>query len=236
MSVTEQELYPDFDAGIAAGKAVAKEEAPFLAKFLRLRYANYQDQNRDVEKFPLESSTLGIAYADREGKVHGIGVNMHIPKLVSAIAREYNKGREWAKKLVYNIAKLTVEHEMAHVLSSYVAKGEEFNDRTVDIMESITTYGRHKVAKMLGKNEKAEMIKKTNPYHKAWLIGKAADFAPYVSEITGREGYPALIEDAQIEPFQKTLGRLMKSTVKGVGRRISDYFRGTGVPAYVPSR
>lgn len=224
-----RELYD----GVVDGRRVAIEEAPHLAKVAGLKYPNYDALYREIEIRPMPPPILGATAITRKGDVLGIYVNKLIPHFVSLIAEKYRKGVDWARDMVYKIAKLTTEHELGHALSSRVAKGEKINKDTVNIMESISTYARHVVAKLLGKNKKAEFIKATNPYKKAWLIGYMADKIPYESE--SGKGYAAFIRDAQSEPFYKTLLRLAKQSVNSIGRRIGDYFR-TAVPAYVPEK
>ncbi|MEM7819675.1 MAG: hypothetical protein QXD48_02495 [Candidatus Aenigmatarchaeota archaeon] len=228
------ELEKELFEGIKDGRRAALEEAPYLVKVAGLKNPNYYGLYKEIKVSPLPPSVLGATDIAQDGSVIGIYVNRLIPYLVKMVAEKYRKGKEWAKEKVYKIAKLTTEHELAHALSSYVAKGEKINDDARNIMESISTYAKHKVAKLLRKNKKAEFIKEANPYPTAWFIGNVADRF-YKSEKTGEEGYAAFIKDAQTEPFYKTLWRLAKQTTKGSIRRMFDYFRGTGVPKYVPA-
>ena len=226
------ELERELFEGVRDGRREAIQEAPYLAKEAGLKNPNYKAINEMPIKIkPLPPSTLGATGVLPDGTVSEVSVNRMIPYIFGYIAKKYNKSREWAKKKVYDMAKLTTEHELAHVLSSYVAKGEEFNKKSVDLMETISTYAKHRVARRLGKNKKAEMIENTNPYPVSWKIGKMADKVPYKSEKTGNEGYPALIEDAQSEPFYKPMWRLSKQSAK----KAIGYFKGSGVPSYVPA-
>lgn len=223
-----RELYSEFYSGIHDGRDAAIKEAPYLAKEAGIKKTNYDGLRKPIGVSPLPPGAFGVTYSDKNGDVHGVRINMYIPLLARYIAMAHNKGREWAKRFVYNITKLTTEHELGHVLSSYVAKGEEFDQNTRDIMESIPTYGLFKVAKRLGKKKKAEMIKRLNPYPRSWKIGEDADKA-YRSEITGKSGYPALIEDSQKKPLHKTLWDLGKAYVKKFGKGR------TPVPSYGPA-
>ncbi|MBS3052889.1 MAG: hypothetical protein J4469_00140 [Candidatus Aenigmarchaeota archaeon] len=230
MSVTA-ELHEELFRGVRDGRAEAIAEAPTLTKVAGLRDPNYAALQNDIYLTSLPQGVLGQTGIRKDGEVQYVAVNKHIPSFVERAMQMYKKSVEWAKETVYNIAKLTTEHELAHAQSSKVAKGEEIDQDGVALMESVTTYAKHKTAKRLGKDKKAEMIKRTNPYPKAWKLGEVADWAPY-SGPSG-EGYAAFIQDAHSEPFYKPLGRLAKSAAKAAIRKGKEVV-GKAYPSYVP--
>jgi hypothetical protein len=207
------ELVQELFRGIDDGRREAIEEAPYLTKVAGLRNPNVDAMYSPIHVTALPERVLGQTGIKKDGEVAYVAVSKDIPYFVTRAMQTYNKSLEWAKATVYRIAKLTTEHELAHAQSSRVAKGEDVNGDAVSVMESITTYAKHKVAKMLGKLEKADHIEKTNPYPGAWMVGKLADWAPY-SGPSGM-GYAALVMDAQKEPFYKPLWRLTKSAIGG---------------------
>jgi len=229
MSVVDA-LQRELVDGVVDGRKIALEEAPTLTYVAGLKDPNYAAMKKPIYLAGMPHPILGQTGITENGEVEYVAVNKNIPHWVQSMMRVYNKGLDWAKNTVYKIAKLTTEHELAHAQSSRVARGEKYNGDTVALMESITTYAKHRTAKLLGKKEKAELIKATNPYPKAWWLGEIADRAPY--EGPSGEGYAALIMDAQKEPFYKPLWRLTKAATKAAVRKGKDYLRGTGVPQY----
>lgn len=227
-----EELQRELFRGVADGRAEALSEAPTLTEVAGLRSPNYDALRGPIYLAPLADGVLGQTGIRKDGGVEYVAVNRKIPVWAERAMRMYNKGLEWAKGMVYRIAKLTTEHELAHAQSSRVAKGEVVNKDGVAVMESITTYAKHKTANRLGKHRKAKLIERTNPYPTAWKLGEIADRAPY-SGPSG-EGYAAFISDAQKEPFYKPLLRLSKAATKAAIRKGRGYLGGTTVPAYVP--
>ncbi len=231
MSVTA-ELHEELFRGIRDGRAEAIAEAPTLTQVAGLRHPNYDAMRKPIYLASLLKGVLGQTGIRKDGEVEYVAVNKDIPLWVERAMQMYDKGKEWAKEIVYKIAKLTTGHELVHAQSSRVAKGEDINEDGVSVMESITTYAMHKTAKILGKKEKAELIKRTNPYPKAWALGEVADWAPYNGP--SGEGYAAFIQDAHSEPFYKPLGRLAKSATKAAIRKGKDFVKGKAYPGYVP--
>lgn len=230
MSVTA-ELHEELFRGIRDGRAEAIAEAQHFTRIAGLKEPNYNAMRDPIRVAYLPDGVLGETGITYKGEVTDVAINGKIPSMVEKAMRVYNKSLEWAKKIVYKITKLTTEHELGHVQSSKLAKGENPGYDTTAVMESVTTYAKHKTAKRLGKREKAEMIKRTNPYPKAWRLGEVADWAPY-SGPSG-EGYAAFIQDAHSEPFYKPLGRLAKSAAKAAVRKGKDFVKGN-YPNYVP--
>ena len=224
VNALKEELF----SGISAGRREAIDEAPTLTNVAGLKNPNYADLKKPINVYPMPGNVLGHTDINPDGKVNYVAINSKIPYIVEKAMQVYNKSLDWAKKTVYKISKLTTEHELAHVQSSNVVKGEEYNTNTVDVMESVTTYAKHKTAKALGKHEKAKLIEQTNPYPKAWLMGKIADWAPYKS-ITGKEGYAAFMEDVQKEPFYKPVWRLTKAATKSAVAKGKDYMKEMGL-------
>ncbi len=235
MSVID-ELQRELIRGVVDGRREALEEAPVLTQVAGLQSPNYAAMKKPIYVGPMPYPILGKTGIKPDGEVEYVAVNSNIPHWVEKAMRIYNKGVDWAKKFVYTRAKLTTEHELAHAQSSRVAKGEELNEDAVAVMESVTTYAKHKTAKKLGKHTKASVIKASNPYPRAWRLGEAADWAPYSSP--SGEGYKAFMKDAGNEPFYKPLWRLGKAVVKaGLAKGLEKgriYMSGTGVPKYVP--
>ena len=221
MSVVH-ELQQELFRGVVDGRREAIEEAPTLTKVAGLKNPNYDGMEQPIYLAPLPHPTLGVTGITKDGGTSYVAVNRNIPLWVEHAMRVYNKGAEWAKEQVYRIAKLTTEHELGHVQSSRVANGEEHSEKAVDVMESVTTYAKHKTAKRLGKHEKAGMIKATNPYPNAWRLGEIADWAPY--EGPSGTGYAAFMRDAQSEPFYKPMGRLAAAAAKGTWRKAKESF------------
>lgn len=219
MSVVH-ELQQELFRGVEHGRREAIEEASTLTKVAGLKNPNYDGLKQPIYLAPLPHSVLGQTGITKEGEASYVAVNRNIPLWVERMMQVYNKSTDWAKRTVYNIAKLTTEHELAHVQSSRVAKGEEHSEKAVDVMESVTTYAKHQTAKRLGKHEKAGMIKATNPYPRAWKLGQIADWAPYQGP--SGEGYAAFIRDAQSEPFYKPFGRLAASAAKASWRKTKE--------------
>lgn len=219
MSVVD-ELHKALFAGVADGRREAIEEAPTLTDVAGLRNPNYDGMKGTIYLAPMPYPTLGATGITNDGGVQYVAVNSDIPLWAEKMMRVYNKGVEWAKELVYSVAKLTTEHELAHAQSSKVAKGEGHDENTTGVMESVTTYAKHKTARRLGKHKKAGIIKRTNPYPFAWKIGEIADRAPYESE--SGTGYAAFMEDVQKEPFRRPLWRLAKAAAKASWRKASE--------------
>lgn len=225
------ELQRELFRGVEDGRREALAEAPVLTGIAGLRNPNYGALNSPIYLAPLADGVLGQTGIRKDGEVEYVAVNRKIPLWAERAMRMYSKSLDWAKVIVYRIAKLTTEHELMHAQSSRVARGEEFSGDTVAVMESLTTYAKHKAARQLGKEEKAELIKRTNPYPRAWMLGETADMAPYNGP--SGEGYAAFISDAQQEPFYKPLWRLTKAAAKAAIRRGRNYLSGTPVQSYV---
>src|SRR3989344_4071042 len=132
------ELQSELFEGVRDGRRAAIEEAPHLARVSGLKSPNYRDlHNMPMKLYPMPLPVLGATNVTPSGGVSEVSVNSAIPYLVRSIAEKYGKSKEWAKNTVYRIAKHTAEHELAHVFSSKVAKGEKINDDSRKIMESI---------------------------------------------------------------------------------------------------
>jgi hypothetical protein len=203
--------------GVRDGRREAIEEAPTLTKVAGLRNPNIEGLYKTpLEIGPLPDGMLGVTYI-KDGEALGVRVNSGIAKMAAYAAEKYKLGRDAAKRIAYRMGLLTSQHEHVHVQSSRVAKGEEIDDKAVDIMESITTYAMHKSALLHGKTEKAKLIAATNPYPRSWQIGEIADWAPY--EGPSGDGYAAFIMDLQKEPFYKPLWRLTKASAKAAVRK-----------------
>ena len=211
-------LHRELFAGVREGITEARQEAPVLAKVAGLRDPNCRAMNEGVYLRPMPYPILGQTGITPAGEVVHVSVNNNIPLWVERMMRVYNRGSDWAKKTVYKISKRTTKHELAHALSSRVARGERHNHDTVAVMESVTTYAAHKAARRLGKHAEAEEIRATNPYPRAWRLGEVADWAPYSSP--SGEGYAAFMKDAQKEPFYKPLWRLTKAAATRKAREI----------------
>ena len=153
------ELKQELFRGVEHGRREAIEEAPTLTKVAGLKNPNYDGMKQTIYLAPLPHPVLGQTGITREGEANYVAINRNIPLWVERMMRVYNKGAEWGRKMVYNIAKLTTEHELAHVQSSRIAKGETHDQNAVAVMESVTTYAKHETARRLGKHEKAGMIK-----------------------------------------------------------------------------
>lgn len=213
MSETD-ELNRTLFTGIEKGLETVRQEAPHIVKEAGIMDPNYAALKNPYVVVPLKGKTLGATEMDTQtGKVRGpYKFNSLIPDIFRRFAKIYQKGMDWVHGMVYRTGKDTAEHEGAHGLSSKVAKGEKFNQNTVDVMESITTFGRYKTKKNLGKEEEAEFIKQNNPYPRSWILGRLADILPYVSE-TGDYGYRAFIKDMHDQPFYKPIWRLAKQAL-----------------------
>ena len=220
MSIVK-ELERQLHAGVRDASIEFKGEAPTIARVTGLREPNYKAATEQpVYLESMKYPTLGETGIRKDGEVQYVAVNSGIPKIVENAMKVYNKGLEWAKQTVYKIAKMVTKHEKTHALSSRVAKGKPFDQRTVDVMESITTYGLKKGLEEAGKPKEAEYVERTNPYPRSWLIGQAADWAPYISPHSKRERYAGFIEDTQTEgSFYKPLARLAGALTKSVFKR-----------------
>jgi len=228
-----QELYEPLIQGIKDGRRESLEEAPYIHGILGFKPDYDTLRKMPIELGHLPQGVLGVTQIAPEGKAVGMRISQYIAPMVAYAKEKYGRTKEWAKRMTYQIGKDTTNHEDYHVLSAGLAKGEEVDDDARDVMESITTRGRYKVAKALGKHEKASWVEKTNPYPSAWRLAEIADWAPYESE-SGR-GYSAFLKDASKERFWKPLGRLTWAAAKAGLSKGREYISGrtySGAMAY----
>ncbi len=218
--------------GVKAGRLDSLAEAPYVKDTLGINPDINTLRYVPTEVGPLPSGVSGVTHITPDGKAVGVRISSYLASLGMHIARKYRKSLDWAKNFIYELARDVTNHEDYHVLSAPLARGEEITDSARDLMESITTRGRYKVAKRLGKEKKAKFIEATNPYPRAWKMAEIADWAPYVGP--SGEGYKGFLADASKESFYKPLGRLSWQATKAAVRKGRDYIRGTSVPAYVP--
>jgi hypothetical protein len=198
--------------GVRDGRATALREAPHIEDTLGFKPDTYTLQNMPIDIGPLPNNVLGVTGIAPEGRATEMRINGYIPRMLMRFGETYKKSKEWVLDAIRHYAKHTTEHESYHVMSAPIAKGEEVDERARDLMESVTTRGRYKMKKKLGKNEDAEFVRITNPYAGAWKISELADWVPY--EGPSGTGYRGLIADASKEPFYRPLWRLTKAAAK----------------------
>ncbi len=231
MSITGemvQELYPAMIQGIKDGRAESIVEAPYFKEKVGVTPDVYTLKTQPIELGPLQRGVLGVTHIDQSGKAVSMRISQYIANLAAQTAEYYDKSLDWAKRLAYKIAKDTTNHEDYHIMSASLAKGEKITSRVRDAMESVTTRARYKVAKSLGKDEKAEWIKRTNPYPAAWYLSEIADSIPY--EGPSGSGHRGFLADAEKEKFYKPFGRLAWAATKKGWRRATDYLSGGRQP------
>lgn len=219
--------------GVRAGRNDSLSEAPYIKETLGIEPDVNTLRYVPTEIGPLPHGVLGVTHITPEGKAVGMRISSYLASLGLRVAQKYRKSFEWTKNFVYELAKDVTNHEDYHVLSASLARGEEISEPARDLMESVTTRGRYKVAKRLGKEKKAKFIEATNPYPKAWRMAEIADWVPYQSP-SGEEGHKGLLADASRERFYKPIGRLAWQAAKAGFRKTGDYLGGTAVPTYVP--
>ncbi|GEM_PF-4966137 len=231
MSITGEmvrELFPATIQGIKDGRSTSIDESRYFKEKVGVTPDVYTLQTQPIEFGPLQHGVLGVTNIDQSGKAVSMRISNYIPNLAARAAKYYGKSIEWAKGLAYKIAKDTTEHEDYHIMSASLAKGEKITPKVRDAMESVTTRARYKVAKALGKDEKAEWIKRTNPYPAAWYLSEIADSIPY--EGPSGSGHKGFLGDAQTEKFYKPFSRLAWSATKKGWRKAVDYLSGGRQP------
>src|SRR3989338_5490155 len=224
MSVTSEmvrELFPASIQGIKDGRAESIAESRYFKEKVGVTPDVYTLQTQPIQFEPLQQGVLGVTNIDQSGKAVSMSISTYIPYMAARAAKYYGKSIEWAKGLAYKIAKDTTEHEDYHIMSASLAKGERITPKVRDAMESVTTRARYKVAKALGKHEKADLIKRTNPYPAAWYLSEIADSIPY--EGPSGTGHRGFLGDAEKEKFYKPFGRLAWSATKKGWRKAANY-------------
>jgi hypothetical protein len=203
--------------GVHEGDNTSLSEAPHVKPGLGFNPSDDVLRNMQTEVGPLpEPSTLGVTYIPPNGKAVTKRINSYMAKAGAEAGRIYRKSEDWVYSKVRRLASLVTQHENMHVLSGHLARGEEIDERARNLMESITTYGLHKLKTLLGKYEDAEDIKRMNPYPVAWRLAKIADWA---YEGVRGNGYAGFLADAEAEPFRRTMWRLTKSAARAAVSR-----------------
>ena len=210
--------------GVRDGRKDSLSEAPYLKDTLGFEPDTNTLRYMPIEIGPLQPGVLGVTHISPEGKAVGMRISQYIANLGLHLARKYNKSMDWAKDFIYWKARDTTNHEDYHVLSAGLAKGESITEPVRDAMETVTTRGRYKIKKKLGKHGQADIVEKTNPYPRAWHMSEVADWAPYKGP--SGEGYKGFLGDAATEPLHKPLGRLAWQSTKAGFRKLGGYLGG----------
>ncbi len=215
--LTEEEAREALIKGIVDGREETLAEAPYMEKVLGVR-----PDTDTMGRLPIhvrsmyDPRILGVTNIE-DGKATAVAINPSIIKLGKYLGEKYNKSKEWVLDWIYRQTKDTMDHEGKHILTARMSRGEKLDEKSRSVMESVTTYGRKKLAQYLGKHDKARHIEETNPYPLAWALGKAAD-------MFYEGGFPAYLRDSSREPFYRPMGRLAKAAIRKGARNLVPKF------------
>lgn len=212
--------------GVADGHREAGNEFVRSANALGMEKPDYNSL-RTLKPYvgALPDHVLGVTNVRPDGRATDVTINKYIANLG---LRLYEKGKlsyEKAKNFVYKMGKMTTKHEYMHVFSAPIVRNEVITDKERDAMESLATYGLSKVLKENGKNDEADFVEKTNPYPRAWRLGKIADWADYTSEDRRYNGYAGFVRDSEDMKIYKTYWKLGKAATKKAGKSLMPEFK-----------
>src|SRR3989338_632205 len=223
-------------AGVREGRRTSLAEAPYVKDTLGFEPDVNTLKYMPIEIGPLQPCALGVTHITPQGKAVKMRISPYIAQVGMAIAEKYKKSKEWTLDFIRRYAKDVTNHEDYHVMSAGMLKGEEITEKGRIAAESVTTRGRYKVKRRLGKHDEAAFVEAANPkastYQLAWRLSELAD---EVYEGPSGKGHRGFLADAHREPLYKPIARFGWQAAKAGFRKIGNYLGGTAVPNYVPA-
>lgn len=236
MSYTAEEAMEALIGGVKEGRRTSLAEAPYVSETLGFDPDINTLRNLPIEIGYLPPPALGVTKISPEGKAVSMRISPYIASIGHYLGQKYSRSRDWVLGFIRQYAKDVTGHEDYHVMSAPMLRGEELTEENRILAESVTTRGRYKVKKRLGKHKEADFVEATNPdsltYRLAWRMSELADS---MYEGPSGRGHRGLLADAHKEPLYKPIGRFARQAIGAGFRKIGNYLRGAGTPSYAPA-